>query len=684
MFRNLAKLLIANLIAVTLVAFAPAALVQPAAATGGFRSTLGQEFWVNFDNNLTNTRTPTLYLSGAQNANVTITWPDQTTQQVTVTAGAVTTVSAVAKIATASKYTTSVDGISQTAIRIVSSAAISVYLSNQVYASSDASQAYPTEYQGYEYRPLIAGTTALDKRFSVIANEAGTTTITVTPKTTIAARTAGTPYTVTLNQGDVYSLRATGAEDISGTLITSDKKITVSSTNGCANLTGGACDHMTEFIPPVPTWGKSFIMAASINTSNTQRDMYRVMASEANTTVTINGVQQTLALAGDYYQANISALNENQVITSDKPVLVMQFVQAGSYSDGTTTVSGDPAMVIVTPVVQYLNDLVITTPATGFVVNTVSLVVPTSDVGVATLDGVAIPAGDYSATLTVGSSTFKVVRKTISLGTHTISSTNGIGVFVYGFNNFDSYAYSAAAGLVDLVQNPGGVAQVGYVAAAQINNPNPPQQQQQQAPQQVVAPPDAPIFFNRTIPVGTTGTIRLSGVNLTGLTSLKIGDKTVEIVSSGDGFAEIKLPELAAGVYNFTTTGTRTAGSWIGTHQLVLTVVAAASNPNPGGLKSATFTITNFVGGSAVLSSAMKARISAEVAKHGGVKSSECVGTTSGPTVLRVDASLAQRRAVAVCNYIATLTPQVITTTTGKNTTVLGGNARKVTVTLRF
>jgi hypothetical protein len=52
--------------------------------------------------------------------------------------------------------------------------------------------------------------------------------------------------------------------------------------------------------------------------------------------------------------------------------------------------------------------------------------------------------------------------------------------------------------------------------------------------------------------------------------------------------------------------------------------------------------------------------------------------------VLRGDASLAQRRAVAVCNYIATLTPQVITTTTGKNTTVLGGNARKVTVTLRF
>jgi hypothetical protein len=677
MVRNLAKLLIANLIAVTLVAFAPAALVQPAAATSGFQSTMGLQFWVTFDNNLTGNRSPKLYLSGAQNAAVTITWPDATTQQETVTAGAVTTVDANAKINTANKYTSSTDGISQTAVKIVADKPISVYLLNQRTASSDASQAYPTEYQGFDYRVLTAGNTSLDRRFSVIANEAGTTTITVTPKVTLGSRTAGVDYTVSLTQGDVYSI----VGDVTGTRIRSDKKITVSSTNGCAVLIGGACDHMTEFVPPITTWGKAFVVPASLNTSTTARDLYRVMASQDNTSISINGVSQTLALAGDFYEAQIATAGLNLVVTADKPVLVMQAVMYGSYTDGVTTQTGDPSMVFITPVVQYLNDLVITTPATGFAVNAVSLVVPTSDVGTATLNGTAIPAGDYSSTLTVGSATFQVVKKTLALGTHTISSTNGVGVFVYGFNSYDSYAYGAAAGMVDLVQNPGGVAQVGYVAAAQINNPNPPQQQ---APAQVVAPPAAPIFFNRTIQAGTTGTIRLSGVNLTGLTSLKIGDKTVEIVSSGDGFAEIKLPELAAGVYNFFTTGTRTEGAWIGTQQLVLTVAAAAANPNPGGLKSATFTITNFVGGSAVLTAAMKARIAAEVAKHGGVKSSACVGATSGPTVLRVDASLAQRRAVAVCRYIATLTPEVITTTTGKNTTVLGGNARKVTVTLRF
>jgi hypothetical protein len=676
MFRTLARLLIANLIAVSLVAFAPAALVQPAAATGGFRSTLGQEFWVNFDANNDNQGTPTIFLSGAQNANVTITWPDLTTTAATVVAGTVTTVDATAKIRTASKYTTTSDGISQTAIKIVSSASISVYVLNQRQYTTDASQAYPTDYQGFEYRVLNSN--LAQARFSVIANETGTTTVTVTPKATLGSRAAGVAYTQTLQQGDVYSLASTS--NMRGTLITSDKRITVSSSNLCVNLGGGACDHISEYIPPVLTWGKAFVVPATTNTS--QQDRLAIMSSADNTVITVNGTSTSLALAGDLYDQLIGAIGQTTIVTADKPVLVMQFVRGGNYSNGTITRTGDPAMVVMTPVVQYLNDVAITTPATGFDVNTASLVVPVADVGTITFNGTAIPSGSFGPTITIGSDNYKVAYVDLPLGAHRITSTNGFGVFVYGYNSTDSYAYAAAAGMVDLVQYPGGVAQVGFVSANLIGTPQ--QQQQAPPPAQVVAPPSPAIFFNRSIPVGTTGTIRLSGVNLTGLTSLKIGDKTVEIVSSGDGFAEIKLPELAAGVYNFSTTGTRTEGAWIGTQQLVLTVVAAAANPNPGGLKSATFTITNFVGGSAVLTSAMKARIAAEVAKHGGVKSSACVGATSGPTILSVDASLAQRRAVAVCQYIATLTPQVITTTTGKNTLLPGGNARKVTVTLRF
>lgn len=670
------NLLISSLLS-TLSVVGITAAVQPASATSNFRSTLGQEFWVNFDQNNSSSGTPTIYLSGAQNANVTITWPDLTTESATVVAGTVTTVSATAKIATASKFTTSADGISQTAIKIVSDASISVYILNQLTATTDASQAYPTEYQGYEYRVLNSNLGF--GRFSVIANEPGTTTITVTPKNTIGSRTGGVAYTETMQQGDVYSVGS--GSDMRGTLITSDKKVTVSSSNSCVNLVGGACDHITEFIPPVTTWGKSFVVPATTNTI--REDRLAIMASSDNTVVTINGVATTLALAGDLYDQLISSVGATTIVTSDKPVLVMQFVRGGAYSNGTISRTGDPAMVVITPVVQYLNDVAITTPATGFDVNTVTLVVPVSDVSTITFDGATIPSNLFGSTITVGAGSFKVAYVNLTLGAHRITSTNGFGVFVYGYNAADSYAYAGAGGLVDLVQFPGGIAQVGYVAANQIGTPqqnNPPQQQQTV----VVAPPTPAIFFNRTLPLGTTGTIRLSGVNLTGITSLKIGGKTVEILSSGDGFVEIKMPELSVGTYNFGTTGSGAQGAWIGTQESVMKIVGAAALTNPGGLKSAAFTITNFAGGSSVLTSAMKARIAAEVAKYPDMKSSSCVGATSGPTVLSVDAALANRRALVVCGYIASLTPRVITTTTGKNTVELGGGARKVTVTVRF
>jgi len=501
MFRTLARLLIANLIAVSLVAFAPAALVQPAAATGGFRSTLGQEFWVNFDANNDNQGTPTIFLSGAQNANVTITWPDLTTTAATVVAGTVTTVDATAKIRTASKYTTTSDGISQTAIKIVSSASISVYVLNQRQFTTDASQAYPTEYQGFEYRVLNSNLG--QARFSVIANETGTTTVTVTPKATLGSRTAGVAYTQTLQQGDVYSLASNS--NMRGTLITSDKRITVSSSNLCVNLGGGACDHISEYIPPVLTWGKTFVVPATTNTS--QQDRLAIMSSADNTVITVNGTSTTLALAGDLYDQLIGAIGQTTIVTADKPVLVMQFVRGGNYSNGTITRTGDPAMVVMTPVVQYLNDVAITTPATGFDVNTASLVVPVADVGTITFNGTAIPSGSFGPTITIGSDNYKVAYVNLPLGAHRITSTNGFGVFVYGYNSTDSYAYAAAAGMVDLVQYPGGVAQVGFVSANLIGTP---QQQQQQAPPpaQVVAPPSPAIFFNRSIPVGTTGTIR--------------------------------------------------------------------------------------------------------------------------------------------------------------------------------
>jgi hypothetical protein len=437
---------------------------------------------VNFDKNQAITGTPKIYLSGAQDANVVITWPDLTTETASVSANTVTTVDATVKIANTGRFSQGNDGVfsTRTSIKIVSDAPISVHTLNQLSASTGASQAYPTEAQGYDYRVLnshLANDT--DSRFSVIANESGTTTLTITPKSTIATRfsiperTAGTPYTITLTEGQIYSVGYSNGTtvDSRGTRIQSDKKITVSASNMCVSFPGGACDHITEYMPPVATWGTRFIVPATTNTA--QFDSLAVMASEDNTLITVNGVDTTLALAGDVSEFPISAVGATTVITSNKRVLVAQFVHHGAYTDGTITRTGDPAMVLITPTAQYLNDVTFTTPATGFAINQASIVVRDVDVASVTLDGSPIPSNLFGPLVTVGVSNYKVAKVNLSLGAHRVTSTNGVGVLVYGYNSSDSYAYSASAGLVNLATYPNGVAQVGYSPAGPALSPSP-------------------------------------------------------------------------------------------------------------------------------------------------------------------------------------------------------------------
>jgi hypothetical protein len=238
-------------------------------------------------------------------------------------------------------------------------------------------------------------------------------------------------------------------------------------------------------MPPVETWGKDFVVAYSRNSQN--NDHVYVMANEAGTVVTLNGDSAnavTLA-AGQvtrYYAGagNGGALARNfDLVSASKPVLVLQLSTGGSTSsaysntDGTVTTNGDPAALIVSPTVQFLNDAIISTPATGFDINFVTIVAKTSDVtsGAVKLDGVTIPSSSFVA---AGDSGMSIARVDISIGSHRVTSTNGLAAYVTGFGYFDAYAYMGGTGLVDLERFPGGVAQVGYRSVEDIGQPDSP------------------------------------------------------------------------------------------------------------------------------------------------------------------------------------------------------------------
>ena len=452
--------LLASVLAISLLTFQiyPESIKPAKAAV--VNSTLGKEFWITFD---TNANTPNLYifLSGPNNANVTITWPDATTESYSITANQITTVNATSKMRPL--LNTGTESTTFSAAKIVSDVDITVYGLNNATATSDAFVSIPTTSLGTEYRALTYKTSisGLNARLSVIAVETGTTTITITPKNNIAAsHNAGVAYTKTLTQGQVYSVESLAApgSEITGTLVTSDKKIAVFSGIACVNIVSGACDLIIEQMPPVTSWGKDFILPGSSNLVN--KDKYRVLAHEDGTVVTLNGSNQNLN-AGDYYEFDSTGTSGLAVdlLTSNKSVLVSQFIGGGNYSNTPLTTpavtrTGDPAALLMVPTLQFLKQYTVATPATGFDVNSITVVVKKSEKTTITLNGSTLSSSYFTD---ITSSDYAIGRIPVASGSYSLTSTSGFGVYTYGFNSADSYAYPGGYAIVDLVANPGGV-----------------------------------------------------------------------------------------------------------------------------------------------------------------------------------------------------------------------------------
>ena len=519
LLREMTRRIIAALGALGVLMATVVAVATPAEASG-FRSTYGTDFWVSFESNYV-VPDAFIYLASATDANVTITWPDATTNDYTISGGSVTVVDATAKTYDAGKFNNSNDGIVDSGVHIVADTAITVYLLDYLEGSSGASIAIPTEYLGTKYwvshatnalMDSYAATNLVDGRFSVTAVEAGTTTVTVTPSVSFSTRTAGTPYTVTLNQGQTYTAKAV---DLIGTLLEGDQKIAVQSSVVCGNF-GGACDQTVEYLPPVDTWGKDFVLVRSPN-SVANPDKFIFLASQDNTVVTIDGVAQSAINAGEHFVFNgATSGNLFHLATSDKPILVKQVIPRGSFSIlGGGSATGDGEEMVVSPTTQYLNDVIVSTPGAGFASNFIVVVAKTAEIGTITLDATAIPAQDFT---TITGSDYSVAKINVATGSHRITSTTGFAAYVQGYNNDNSYAYTGGSGLVDLVANPGGVAEVGYRTQTQIASGDDPAPAAPAAP----APYTGPLlqeFSSRTLDVCTPKSITITGVRLSGVTA---------------------------------------------------------------------------------------------------------------------------------------------------------------------
>jgi RHS repeat-associated protein len=409
----------------------------------------GTNFWLMFPPNVVAnglSALQRLYITSPVDTNGTVTIPGSNfSQNFTVQANTITTVELGFVQATQS------DVVQNKGVHVTSALPVTVYGMNQRVFTSDAYLGLPVEALGTDHYVLtysnMSSTPA--SQVGVVATE-DATTVTITPSATTGNRLAGVPYTIALNQGQTYLLQntvPTTAGDLTGTHVSSDKRIAVFSGNKSATIpvTVSCCDdHLVEQLPPTNVWGKRF--ATIPLATRSKGDFFRVIAAEDNTEVYLNGGLTATLNHGEWVERII--LDPAEIVAT-KPIMVAQMATSRFYDPGTAG-QVDPFMMILPPYSQFLNHYTITTPSSGFPINFANVVVPIDWLGEITIDGEPIP--DFLFT-DIGVSGYAGAQIPLTVGAHTFDGPVNFGVFIYGFSQDEGYGYPGGMNLAPVSQN---------------------------------------------------------------------------------------------------------------------------------------------------------------------------------------------------------------------------------------
>lgn len=324
------------------------------------------------------------------------------------------------------------------AVHVTADTSVSVYGLNSRFQTTDTFLGLPVSVLGTEYRAV--GYTKLSSELlstiAIIATEDGTE-VSVTPSaTTSTGKVAGRPFTFRLKKGDVYSINARwesiGPCDLTGSLITANKKIAVFSGHNCGYVPPKieACNHLVEQLPPITAWGKHYYLGTLKERS---KFTYRVIASQDGTKVFEDSKLVAVMRAGEFFE-NLNVSRHVQV-TADKPVLVAQYAQGFKNGDSV----GDPMMILVSPTQQFLREYRIATPISGDWHHYVNVVSPTAAINQIKLNGRRI---DSNLFVVLGESRYSIAQVPIPFGSHQFKSETPFGLYSYGFG-FRNDAYDA-------------------------------------------------------------------------------------------------------------------------------------------------------------------------------------------------------------------------------------------------
>jgi hypothetical protein len=345
------------------------------------------------------------------------------------------------------------DMVEANGINITASQPVAVYGLDYDPAVSTAFTAYPTKLLGTIYCVMArdSGTSQL----AIVATETNTT-VTITPPSTANLGDYTNAFTKVLQQGETYQIQTSGgANDVTGTWITSDQPVGVFAGAYWADVPSGeqTANPLVQEQMPVDSWGTQVLALSFAGRMN--GDYYRILMAYSNTVVTVSsmtvsGVVASNLPAGQFLDLLIDGPVEFQ---ASHPIQVAQFACSYSYDAGfkLNPQEGDPCEILLPPIGHcLLTNIVATGPAyipgnpdlnilpAGFDRNYLNVIVVQSAITNTLVDGSHVAATNFVA---IGSSGYYGAQISVTNGTHTVISSQPAEVEVYGFGYCDAYGY---------------------------------------------------------------------------------------------------------------------------------------------------------------------------------------------------------------------------------------------------
>jgi hypothetical protein len=335
-------------------------------------------------------------------------------------------------------------------IYVTASQPVSVVAVNYDLMVTTAFTCLPVTALGTNYwvlaRPALVGGSGCRSQFMIVAT-ADNTMVSITPSATANLPGHSGYYQTNLMQGETYQAGPSDADytnDVTGTWISSDKPIVVLAGASLAYVPDSDSPYGNPLVQeqrPVDAWG-DHVLALSF-AAKTGGDSYRVLAASNNTALSTNGVSAGTIQAGQFLDFILDGPVE---FSASGPIQVAQFANGGSDEEEL----GDPCEVLLAPVGRYLQtNIVFSLPlwdqtTTGdFRQNYLNIIVPESALANTLVDGSSIAVTNF---VPIGASGYYGARIPlpeidVGVATHTVTSSEPVGVQVYGFGDDDAYAY---------------------------------------------------------------------------------------------------------------------------------------------------------------------------------------------------------------------------------------------------